>query len=71
VDVVATFLIKTITHWPSLYASRNYSYYVLKLLPKAKAFWSNSPFPSTINNCFSPSLFPPPLTPTMMTTIVA
>jgi hypothetical protein len=42
----------------------------LKLLPRVKTSWSNSPTPFTINNYFSLLLFPPPLTPTMMTTIV-
>jgi hypothetical protein len=32
-EVVATFLIKTIMHWPPLYVSRSCSYFVLKLLP--------------------------------------
>ncbi len=68
-DVVATFFIKTITHWPPLNVSKNNSYFVLKLVPKARTSWSNSHFPFTINNCFSPLLFLP-LTPTMMTTIV-
>jgi hypothetical protein len=69
-DVVATFLIKTITHWPPLYASKNYKYFVLKLLLRARTSWSNSHFPFTINNCFSPLLYLPLLTPTMMRTIV-
>jgi len=69
-DVIATFLINTIAHWPQLYALGNCSYYILKWLLKAKTSWSNSPFPSRINNYFSPLLFPPPLTPTMMTFII-
>jgi hypothetical protein len=42
----------------------------LKLLLRVKTSWSNSPSPSTINNYFSLLLFSPPLTSTMMTTIV-
>jgi hypothetical protein len=53
-DVVATFLIKTITCWPPLYVSKDYSYYVLKLLPRTITSWSNSPSPFSINNYFSP-----------------
>jgi hypothetical protein len=68
--VVVTFLIKTIPHWPPLYASRSYSYYVLKLLPKAKTSWSDSYFPSVINSYFSFLLSPTPLTPTMMIEMV-
>jgi hypothetical protein len=69
-DVIATFLIKTITHWPPLYVLRSCSYSVLKLLPKAKISWSNSLSPFAINNYFSPLLFPPPFTPTTMIVIV-
>jgi hypothetical protein len=69
-DVIATFLINTTAHWPPLYVFKNYSYSILKWLPKAKTSWSNSPFPFAINNYFSPLLFPFPLTPTMMTFII-
>ncbi len=67
---VVTFLIKTITHWPPLYVSKSCPYFVLKLLPRRRTFWSNLPFPSTINNFLSPLLSPLPLTPTMMITMV-
>ncbi len=69
-DVVATFLIKTIIHWPPLNALKSYSYYVLKLLRREITSWSNSPSPISINNYFSPLLFPPPFTPTMMIAII-
>ncbi len=49
-DVVITLLIKTIEHWFPLYASKSW-YYVLKW-PKTRTFWSNSPSPFAINNCF-------------------
>ncbi len=70
-DVIATFLIKTITHRPPLYVLRSCSYSVLKLLPKVRISWSNSLSPSVINNYFSPLLFPPPFTSTMMIAIIA
>jgi hypothetical protein len=66
----ATFLIKTVSHWPPLYASKNYSYSIMTLLPKTKTFWSNSPSSFAINNYFSPLIFPYLLTPIMMITIV-
>jgi hypothetical protein len=56
--VVVTFLIKTIPQWPPLYALRSCSYFILKLLQKTRTFWSNSPFPFTINNFSSPLLSP-------------
>jgi hypothetical protein len=70
-DVVGTFFIKIIAHWPPLYVSRSCSYSTLKSLPRTKTSQSNSPSPSTINNCFSPLFFPFPLTPTMMIIIIA
>jgi len=70
-NVVATFLIKTISHWPPLYVPRSCLYFVLELLTKSKTSWSNSPSPSVINNYFSPLLFPFPFTPTIMIAIVA
>jgi len=51
---VVVFLIKTIVHLPPLYASKSCPYFVLKLLSRARTFWSNSHFPSTINNFLSP-----------------
>jgi hypothetical protein len=69
-DIVTIFLIKTIMHWLPLYASRNCSLSILKLLLRIKMSCSNSPSPFTINNCLSPLLSLPPLTPTMMTTMV-
>ncbi len=56
--LLSIFFIKTITHWPPLYTSKNCSYFVLKLLPKATS-WPNSPFPFVINNCFSPLPYSP------------
>ncbi len=70
-NVVATFFIKTISHWPPLYVSRSYSYVVLKLLPESITSWSNSPSPFVINNYFFPLQFPFPFRPTMTIAIVA
>jgi len=55
-------LSKTIAHWSQLYASRSYSYFVLKLLPRTRT--------SVINNYLSPLLSPLPLTSTTLTIMV-
>ncbi len=45
--------------------------YFLKLLPRVRTSRSNSPFPSIINNFFSPLLSPTPLTLITMIVMVA
>ncbi len=57
--------------WLSLYALRSCSYLYLKLFPMVITSLSNSIFPSTIDNYFSPLLSPPLITIIMRTTRVA
>ncbi len=68
--LLSHFFIKTITHWPPLYASRSCSYSIMKLLPIIKTSWSNFPFQFVIIKFFHPCYPFLHFTWIMMTTMV-